>query len=84
MGWVDSSHKAAKTLVRSKAVVLLLFIHCWLFPLFFFGGGGGVGVRSLFRFCIFVSVLDLRSSRSRELVALILLCSECHVAVVIL
>ena len=67
--------------VRSKAVILLLFIYCLLFLPFFCGS-------SMLGPCF--AVLCVGSSFAiillgkRELVALLLLCSECHVAVVVL
>ena len=60
----------------------MLWFHRCLFivvsPIVCVGGGGGVSVGSLF--CIFVSFLVLQSfCWERELVALLLLVSECHV-----
>ena len=58
---------------RSNAVVPPLFIHCCFSNCLW-----GVSVGSLF--CIFVSFLVLQSfCWERELVALLLLVSECHV-----
>ena len=62
----------APAAVRSKAVVLLLFIHCLLLPLLF------VGVQ----YFVFILLAVLISLRKRKLVILLLLRSECHVTVI--
>ena len=64
------------------AVVLMLFIHCLLLlPLFC-----GFCVRFLFCFAVLcvLSSFAIISLGKRELVALLLLCSECHGAVIVL
>ena len=97
---INLSPPVASAAVHSKAVVRLLFIHCLLLPhclfaclllffsffFFFFLGGGGVwGVGLSVRYLYFVSFLVLQSSRwGRELIVLLLLCSECHVDVIVL
>ena len=73
----------ASATVRSKAVVLLLFIRCLLLPHCF----SGFSVRSLFCFAVVCTVFSsfaIISLGMRELVALLLLYSECHVAVIVL
>ena len=62
--------------VRSKVVVLLLFIHSLL----------GFSVSFLFCFAVLcvLSSFGIISQGKRELVDVLLLCSECHVAVIVL
>ena len=62
----------AEAIVGSKAVVLLLFIHCLLLLPLFVGGGGGC-VSCLFcnaLLCV-LSSFQIISLRKRELVALL-------------
>ena len=83
---VNSSPTMASAAVCSKAVVLLLLIHCLLlFPLFM-----GVGVKTFYCFAIICDqFLVLQSSRwgrerERELIVLLLLFSEFHITVIAL
>ena len=71
----------ASVAVRSKAVILLLFTLIVVAPILW-----RFDIRSLFCFAVLsvVSSFAIISLRKRELVALLLLCSECHVAVVVL
>ena len=67
---------------RSKVVILLLFIHFCCCSHYLYG----FNVRSSFCFamlCVIPS-LAIISLEKRELVALLSLCSECHIVVVVL
>ena len=71
--------------VSSKAVVLLLIFHyLWLLHLFFFWRGDCVW--SLFCFAVLCVLFSLAviSIGKRDLVALLFLCFECHIAVIVL
>ena len=79
---INISPPVASAAVHSKAVVLLLFIHCLLL-LRLFVGGLVLGLSFVLQYL--VSFLVLQSSgRGRESWLLYFCCSECHVAVIIL
>ena len=67
--------------VRSTALVILFINHLLLLPLLVW-----FSIRSLFCFAVLcvVSIFAIISLGKRELVALLLLCSECHVTVIVL